>query len=428
MAVLLRREGYEAAATPEEADLMIVNTCGFIEPARMESIDELRQLAEGKGPGQRLIAAGCFSQRRPLELAAQVPGIDGVIGTRHWMDIATLVEQMDRREAMRPGGEPLFHLSEMPVVERDVPGVHRAAIQGGSAYLRLSDGCSRSCAFCAIPLIKGPAVSRPLEGILDDASWLADRGISEIILIAQDATNYGRDFGKPDGLAMVLEQLVSSVPSVPWIRLLYLYPTGITDRLIDVMASHPQILPYVDVPLQHAHPDVLRRMRRPANVDGVRRKLSQLRRVMPEVAIRTTCLVGFPGETEEELQSLLDFVAEIEFDRVGAFTYSHEEGTPAAGLHDDVPASVKEVRRERLLDVQQPVSLAKNKALIGQTLDVLIEGRGDELSVGRSYRDAPEIDGLVLVQGELAVGRIRRVHISAALEYDLIGEPAGEMG
>ena len=428
MAALLRRAGYDAASALEEAGLLIVNTCGFIGPARRESIDELRHLSESRRPGQRLIAAGCYSQRHPYELTEQVPGIDGLIGTRHWMDIATLVEQMDRRRGMPRAGEPLYHLPETPVLARDVPGVRRAAIQGGSAYLRLSDGCSRSCAFCAIPLIKGPAVSRPLAAILDDAGWLAGRGISEIILIAQDTTNYGRDLGMREGLAMLLERLVSRVPSVPWIRLMYAYPTRITERLIGVMASHPQILPYVDVPIQHAHPDVLRRMRRPANVEGMRRNLSQLRRLMPEIAIRTTCLVGFPGETEEEFQSLLDFVTEIEFDRVGALVYSCEEGTMAARLQDDVPASVKEERRERLLEVQQPISLAKNKALLGQTLDVLIEGRGDDLSVGRSYRDAPEIDGLVLVQAELAVGQIRRVHITAALEYDLIGKLAEEQG
>ena len=428
MAALLGQAGYNAASAPEGADLIVVNTCGFIEPARMEAIDELRKLAERKRLGQRLVAAGCYSQRHPHELLEQVPGIDGLIGTRHWMDLPTLVEQMDWREDMPPGGEPLCHIPEKAAVRRDVPGIHRAAIQGGSAYLRLSDGCSRSCAFCAIPLIKGPAVSRPLAGVLDDAAWLADSGISEIILVAQDTTSYGHDLGMHEGLATLLEQLVSRVPSVPWIRLMYLYPTRLTERLIDVMASHPQILPYVDLPLQHAHPDVLRRMRRPANVEAIRRKLSQLRKMMPEIAIRTTCLVGFPGETEEEFQSLPEFVAEMEFDRVGAFAYSHEEGTPAAALHDDVPESVKEERRERLLEIQQPISLAKNETLIGQTLDVLIEGRGDDLSVGRSYRDAPEIDGLILVRAELAVGQIRRVYISAALEYDLIGEPSEEPG
>ncbi len=208
-----------------------------------------------------------------------------------------------------------------------------------------------------------------------------------------------------------------------WVRLMYAHPGRITERLIETMARHPQVLPYLDVPLQHAHPRVLRRMRRPADVEGVRRTVERLRTAMPEIAIRTTFLVGYPGESEVEFQALLDFVAEMEFDRVGVFAYSHEEGTPAATLKDDVPPEVKEERRERLMEVQQNISLAKNQALVGRTLDVLIEGQGDGLSVGRSYRDAPEIDGLVLVQAELPVGEIIPVRFTAALEYDLVAEP-----
>jgi ribosomal protein S12 methylthiotransferase len=301
--------------------------------------------------------------------------------------------------------------------------VIRAAVQGTSAYLKLADGCRRSCAFCAIPLIKGPAVSRPPEAILADAAWLAEQGVQEIILIAQDTTDYGHDLEMQEGLASLLEQLVAEVPQVPWIRLMYAYPGRVTPRLIETMARHPQILPYLDIPLQHAHPDVLRRMRRPADVERVRRTVERLRAAMPEIAIRATFLVGYPGETGTEFRALLNFVTEIAFDRLGVFAYSHEEGTPAAALEDDVPSGVKEERRERLMAVQQPISLAKNQALVGETLDVLIEGHDEGLSVGRSYRDAPEIDGLVLVQAELPVGQIVPVHIVAALEYDLVGEP-----
>jgi ribosomal protein S12 methylthiotransferase len=218
------------------------------------------------------------------------------------------------------------------------------------------------------------------------------------------------------------------VDHIPWIRLMYAYPRyGIgMERLIEVMARHPQILPYIDIPLQHAHPDVLRRMRRPADVEKVRRIIEGLRAAMPEVAIRTTFLVGYPGETEAEFQTLLEFVADTAFDRVGVFTYFHEAGTPAAKLEDDVPPEVKGERRERLMVVQQPISLAKNQALVGQRLDVLIEGQGDGLSVGRSYRDAPEIDGLVLLQADVPVEQIVPVHITSALEYDLVGEPVAE--
>jgi ribosomal protein S12 methylthiotransferase len=438
LATLLGRAGYTAVDAPEEADLLIVNTCGFIEPARQESRAVLRELVQARRPEQRIVAAGCYTQRSPDELTQAVPGIDGLIGTRRWMDIVTLVEQLD--ELQETGMEkPIRHLPEVPTVGQDTIGVPRAAVQGASAYLKIADGCRRSCAFCAIPLIKGPAVSRPPEAILADARWLAGQGVQEIILIAQDTTDYGRDLnprkggprkgGPRKGIAELLELLVAAVPQVPWIRVMYAYPDRITDRMIETMAHHPQILPYLDIPLQHAHPDVLRRMRRPANVDRVRRTVARLRAAMPDVAIRTTFLVGYPGETEAEFQALLGFVDDMAFDHVGVFAYSHEQGTPAAKSEDDVPPEVKEERRGRLLEVQQPISLAKNQALVGQALDVLIEGQGDGLSVGRSYRDAPEIDGLVLVQGnkthrpELAVGEIVPVHITAALEYDLVGEP-----
>jgi ribosomal protein S12 methylthiotransferase len=267
-------------------------------------------------------------------------------------------------------------------------------------------------------------VSRPPEAVLNDARRLADVGVQEIILIAQDTTDYGHDLGMEDGLAHLLDQLVEEVPLVPWIRLMYAYPSRITDRLIETMARHPQVLPYVDLPLQHAHPDVLRRMRRPANVARVRRTVEKLRGAMPDIAIRTTFLVGYPGETEAEFQTLLEFVEQMRFDRVGVFTYSREVGTLAAEMGDDVVADVKEERRQRLMAAQQPISLAKNQALVGRTLDVLIEGQNEGLSVGRSYRDAPEVDGLVLVQAQLPLGEIVPVRITAALEYDLFGEMA----
>jgi ribosomal protein S12 methylthiotransferase len=393
----------------------------------------LRELAQARRPGQRIIAAGCYSQRCPHELAQAVPGLDGLIGTRRWMDILTLIEGLDQRaHERRPQAmqqEAIYHLPETPAVGQDVPGVPRVAVQGASAYLKLADGCRRSCAFCAIPLIKGPAVSRPPQAILADAARLAEQDVQEIILIAQDTTDYGRDLGMREGLAQLLQRLVAAVPQVPWVRLMYAYPDRITERLIETMAAHPQILPYLDVPLQHAHPDVLRRMRRPADVGRVRRTVERLRAAMPQVVIRTTFLVGYPGETEAQFQALLRFVEQMAFDRVGVFAYSHEEGTPAAQLEDDVPPQVKEERRERLMQVQQPISLAKNQALVGRTLDVLIEGQAEGLSVGRSYRDAPEVDGLVLVQGdekrrvELPVGEIVPLRIMAALEYDLVGEP-----
>ena len=423
MATLLRRAGYGSATDPERADFLIVNTCGFIESARVESRAVLSELTRNKEPEQRIIAAGCYSQRYPGRLAESIPGLDGLIGTRRWMDIVDLVEQVEARRDRRPASGPVTHVSHTESYGRDPAGIVRGAIQGATAYLKLADGCSRSCAFCAIPIIKGPTVSRPPATVLADARTLDELGVREIILIAQDTTNYGRDLGMGYGLTELLADLVRAVPQVPWIRLMYGYPspTGLSDRLAETMADHRQILPYVDLPLQHAHPEVLRRMRRPANMDRVRRGIARLREAMPEIAIRTTFVVGFPGETEKEFRTLLQFVKEIRLDRLGAFTYSHEEGTAATALGDDVPRQVKEDRRERLFAAQQPISLEKNRALVGKVLNVLIEGEGEGVSVGRSYRDAPEVDGLVLVETELPIGQIVPVRITTALEYDLIG-------
>jgi len=425
MGFLLKDAGYRPVAVPDAADLLIVNTCGFIQPAREEALGVLRDLSRDKRPYQRLVAAGCYAQLYPQELIREVPGLDGVIGTRRWMDIVQLVSRLESRTPEEaPGRQPICHLPETPVVGQDVLGLPRVAIQGASAYLKLADGCRRSCAFCAIPLIKGTAVSRPTEAILDDARWLAELGIQEIVLIAQDTTGYGEDLGMKGGLSDLLEQLVVAVPQVPWIRLMYGFPGPKVERLAQTMAAHqPQILPYLDIPLQHAHPDVLRRMRRPADVAGMRRMIRSLRVLMPDIAIRTTFITGFPGETESEFQTLVDFVETMAFDRVGVFTYYHQAGTPGAELDDDVPQVVKEERRDRLMEVQQAISLAKNRSFIGRTLGVLIEGQGDGISVGRSYRDAPEIDCLVLVQADLPVGRIVPVRITDAIEYDLVGLP-----
>jgi len=419
MAQLLNRDGYLGVVEPDQADVLIVNTCGFIGPAREESLGALRELAQAKHPDQVLVAAGCLSQFWGTRLASEVPGLDGVIGTRRWMDIVQVVERV--RNRARP--EPLYHLPDEAVtVGQDEQGTLRAAIQGTSAYLKIADGCRRPCAFCSIPLIKGTAVSRPPETILAEVRRLADRGLRELIIIAQDSTDYGHDLGIKDGLAWLLEQIVDTAPSIDWVRLMYAYPGYVTPRLMETMARHEQILSYLDIPLQHAHPATLRRMRRPANVDWVHRTVAALREAMPCIAIRTTFIVGYPGETEEEFQALLDFCAEMAFDRVGAFTYSHEPGTPSAELPDPVSEEVKIERRDRLMALQQGISLARNQSFVGRTLDVLVEGHGDGLSVGRSYRDAPEIDGLVLIHGDVPMGEIVPVRITGALEYDLTGQ------
>jgi len=415
MAQLLMNDGYRMVETPERASVLIVNTCGFIGPAKQESLDVLRGLAESKREDQVLIAAGCLTQRYGAEVAQQVPGVDGVLGTRRWMDIVQVVRELRKG----PHPEPLYHLPEAPTVGADEGGAVRASITGASAYLKVADGCRRPCAFCAIPLIKGTAVSRPLETIIEEAKLLRDDGIRELILIAQDTTDYGHDLGMKDGLAVLLEALTTQVPDLDWVRVMYAYPGYVTDRLIDVMASQKQVLPYLDMPLQHAHPKTLYRMKRPSNMDWVHNTLSKMRAKIPNLAMRTTFIVGYPGETEEEFQALVDFVEGTRFDRVGAFQFSFEPGTTSESLGDPVPAEVKQERYERIMELQQNISLQVNQGYVGKTLDVLVEGFDNGISIGRSYRDAPEIDGLVLIEGRVKIGEIVPARITGAMAYDL---------
>jgi ribosomal protein S12 methylthiotransferase len=419
IASLMIQAGYQPVSRPGRAGVLIVNTCGFIQQARQESLDELKALARRKKPGQKLIAAGCLSERYREQIVARVPGVDAILGTRRWMDILDVVSQL---RANPP--RPLYHLPDDETVGRDERGVLRASIQGGSAYLKIADGCRRPCAFCSIPLIKGTLVSRPAETIVREARQLESRGVQELILIAQDTTDYGHDLGIKDGLPGLLEGILTAT-SLPWIRVLYAYPGYVSDRLIEVMASNPRILPYLDIPLQHAHPDTLRRMRRPANIEWVYQTLSKMRQAIPGLALRSTFIVGYPGETEAEFQTLLDFLQEIQFDRVGAFTFSFEPGTASEPLGDPIPAEIKQERYQRLMELQAGISLKINQSFIGRTLPVLVEGCDNGLSIGRSYRDAPEIDGLVLIEGQLPVGRLAEVVIGGVWQhYDLTGVPA----
>jgi len=417
MAQLLLRDGYQAVDDPTRANVLIVNTCGFIGPAKQESINVLRELADGKRSNQLLIAAGCLTQRYGSEVAEKVPGIDGVLGTRRWMDIVQVVRELRKG----PHPEPLYHLPEAKTVGVDEHEALRASVAGASAYLKIADGCRRPCAFCAIPLIKGTAVSRPVDVIVDEARRLQDAGVRELILIAQDTTDYGHDLGMKDGLAILLEQITTSVPDMDWIRVMYAYPGYVTDRLIDMMASSKQVLPYLDMPLQHAHPKTLYRMRRPSNIDWVHRTLGKMRAKISNLAIRTTFIVGYPGETDEEYQALVDFVQEIRFDRVGTFQFSFEPGTTSEPLGDPVPAEVKQERFEQLMELQQGISMRVNQSYVGKTLDVLVEGKDKGITIGRSYRDAPEIDGLVFIEGDAKIGDIVPVRITGAMAYDLTG-------
>ena len=419
IAQLMDESGYRGVEKPGQADVLIVNTCGFIGPARAESIENLRALANGKKKSQQLIAAGCLSQLWGPRLAQEVPGLDGVIGTRRWMDIVDFIEKV--RGRTRP--EPLYHLpADAVTVGGDERGAWRTAVQGVSAYVKIADGCRRPCAFCTIPAIKGTMKSRPRELILNEARAMAGEGVRELVLIAQDLSDYGNDIGLKDGLSHLVEDLCR-VDGLDWIRLMYAYPGAVTDRLIEVMAREEKVVKYLDIPLQHGHPATLRRMRRPSNIEWVHKTLGKMRAAMPELCVRTTFIVGFPGETDAEFDGLLQFVEALEFDRVGVFTYSFEADTPSGAMSDQVPVEVAQTRRDTLMLRQQRISLVRNQRMVGRTLTTLIEGVDPKknISVGRSYRDAPEVDGLVIVEGTVPVGEMAPVKITGALEYDLTG-------
>jgi ribosomal protein S12 methylthiotransferase len=443
MQQLLLQAGYQQTDDPRRADVLIVNTCGFIDVARRESLGALRDLARRKRRGQALVAAGCLAQRSGAKLAQDIPALDGLLSTRRWPEVVRVVEQalagreaggQDQRrrtkdEGLRTNDEGL-RTKDQGLTSLVMP---RRVATSASAYLKIADGCAAPCAFCAIPAIKGPYVSKPVAAILEEARQLVAQGVQEIVLIAQDTTLYGRDMDAGrDGLARLLEAIVAAVPTLPWLRVMYTYPTHIPQRLIETMARLPQVCHYLDIPLQHAHPAVLQRMRRPSDVEHISRLLAKLREAMPDIALRTAFIVGYPGETEEEFQALLDFLAAARFDHVGVFQYSAEEDTPAADLPGAVSPRVKKERYQRAMAWQQKISWAKNQEWVGKTLPVLIEGEAEtdqglktkdqRLLVGRSFRDAPEIDGLVLATGQATVGAIVPVRLTAAAAYDLWGE------
>ncbi|HOM67751.1 MAG TPA: 30S ribosomal protein S12 methylthiotransferase RimO [Brevefilum fermentans] len=417
MSRLLNQRGLVASSIPEKSEYLIVNTCGFLTAARREAITILRSLVSEKQPWQKLIATGCMPELHRQELLDSVPGLDGILGTRRWMDILDLIDQVDRHDRKRP----YLHCSQ---ITSDPVETRRVAIQGGSAYLKIADGCRRSCSYCLIPLIKGNLISRPIDEIIKDAKALQDLGIKEIILIAQDTTDYGHDLGMQDGLTRLLEALLKAVPHIPWIRLLYAFPGYVTDNLIQLMKNEAQVLPYLDIPLQHADPAVLRAMRRPSDIEAVSRAIAHIRAEIEGIALRTTMIVGFPGEDDLAFQRLVDFVQTQRFDHLGTFAYSFEPGAPAEPLGDPISEDTKADRVEQLMHIQAEISLARNQSFIDKVLDVIIEGIDDEnrISIGRSYRDAPEIDGLVIVEGIAPIGEIVAVKIHSAITYDLIGK------
>jgi ribosomal protein S12 methylthiotransferase len=419
----LVRAGFEVTMDPQQAQVLLVNTCAFIEPAKKESIDAILAAAEVKknGAGKRLVVAGCLSQRYGSELREQFPEVDIFVGTGNFLDLPELLRRSERPE-LRPipytGAAHLLPSAEAPRIRTGDPF---------SAYLKVSEGCDHRCAFCIIPKIRGRHESRALDDLVEEARRLAASGVREINLIAQDLTAYGRDLKPRASLAALLHRL-APVDGIQWIRLLYCYPNFVTDELLAAIASLDKVVKYIDMPLQHADDAMLRAMKRERSADALRSLLERVRAAIPEVALRTSFIVGFPGETDAAFSTLVDFVREQQFDRVGVFTYSREENTVAYDLADQVPEAVKRRRRAELMEVAAEISLDKNRGFIGREIEVMVEGAAPGRATrlrARTSAQAPEIDGMVLLSGEAEPGEIVRARIERASTYDLHGRITG---
>ncbi|GIO06082.1 ribosomal protein S12 methylthiotransferase RimO [Brevibacillus reuszeri] len=419
MAHLIDEKGYELVDNPDEATVVIVNTCGFIDAAKEESVNKILDMAELKESGKlkSLVVAGCLTQRYKEDILNEIPEVDGIVGTGDFMSITGIIEES--LEGKRPifVGNPIFTYED--VVKRKVKsGTY-------SAYIKIAEGCDNACTFCSIPLMRGGFRSRTIESIVEEARHLAEQGIVEISLIAQDSTNYGTDIY--DGKLMLPELLnrLAEVEGIQWIRLHYAYPGFFTDELIHTFATNPKVCKYIDMPLQHSEDQILKRMRRPGRQTDIRELVAKIRAQVPDVALRTSLIVGFPGETDEDFERLSEFVKDIRFDRLGVFTYSNEDDTPASRLPDHVDEELKEKRANILMEIQREVADERNGRFVGQVLEVLIEryeGRND-IYVGRTQYDAPEIDGEVFVSGfKGELGSIVKVKITHSYEYDLAGE------
>ena len=392
----LALHGAMPAADLEDADVIVINTCGFIDAAKQESIDAIVRAGQLKESGscRAVVALGCMVERHRAELAAELPEVDIFLGTS---DVDRLVPELEERGILGEA-DPLFDHPGMRVYAGDLPHVR---------YLKVSEGCDHGCAFCAIPLMRGRHRSFPMSEVVREAQMLELQGARELNLVAQDLAHYGRDRRDGSALPDLLEALVENT-SVPWIRLLYLYSAGITPRLLDVMAREPRIVPYLDIPIQHGSDTVLQRMRRPERSRTIRERVTKVRESMESIAIRTTCIVGFPGETEDDFQRLCDLLEEVQFERVGAFTYSPQEGTRAAQLEDDVPMSVKLQRLERLTELQRAITAERYERFIGRSMSAIVDRAGEDgaPSQARLICQADDIDGVTQLHGDAPVGSI----------------------
>ena len=416
---LLAKEGYQMVDDEQEADVIVINTCCFIHDAKEESIQTILEMAQYKEEGRlkALIVTGCLAQRYQQEILDEIPEVDAVLGTTAYTEIARAIE-----EALEGKGKVTTEdLNALPLTDP-----HRIVTTGGHyAYLKIAEGCGKHCTYCIIPKLRGDYRSVPMERLIAEAKDLAEQGVRELILVAQETTLYGKDLYGEKSLYRLLKELCR-IDGIRWIRILYCYPEEIDDPLIQVIKEEKKICHYLDLPIQHASDEVLRRMGRRTSKEQLKTVIGKLREEIPDICLRTTLITGFPGETKEQHEELMEFVDEMEFDRLGVFTYSPEEDTPAAEMPDQIPEEIKEERQAELMELQQDIAFDAAENMIGKEVLVMIEGKvADENAyVGRTYKDAPGVDGLIFIntEEELMSGDFAKVKVTGALEYDLIGE------
>jgi len=420
MAGILAEKGYRLVSTPKEADIAIINTCGFIESAKQESVDTILDVIDCSQSGRKpsvIVVAGCLSQRYADELLHELPQINAVVGTGEFARIDEILDRVLSGERVKAVGQPRY------LYDHSTPRL--LSTPSHYAYLKIADGCNNRCSYCAIPSIRGEMRSRKIESVVLEAKQLAAAGCKELIVVAQDTTAYGLDlYGRP-ALAELLRS-VSTVEGIEWIRVLYTYPSRITDDLLQVIADEPKVVRYLDIPIQHVSKRILSMMNRPGDRASLSKTLDRIRAAIPGVTLRTSLIVGFPGETEQEFSELLEFVAEQEIDRVGVFVYSQEEGTPAAAMPDQIPEELKQERYARIMELQQRISRKKMMHRVGKVERVIIDGVSDEsplITVARSEGEAPEVDGAIYIgNAHPPAGSFVNVTITDASDYDLVGE------
>lgn len=418
MLATLMAEGYQLTSDPKEADILIINTCAFITEAQEEAVDTILEMAEYKTTGncKHLVVTGCLAQRYAQDISCEMPEVDAVLGTGMLEHLPNVLRQLDQANRIVCIGPPGGLLE----------GKRLLATPKGTAYLKLAEGCQHRCTYCIIPQLRGPLTSRPESNIVKEAQDLVNEGVQELILIAQDATSYGLDLYGESRLPHLLRKL-SNIDNLKWIRLLYLYPEHITDDLLNVMAEEAKVCHYLDLPVQHVSDRILRSMGRRSRQESLVRLLAKIRKVLPDAAIRTTFIVGFPGETDADFEELLQFIRQEQFDWLGAFAYSPQQDTPACDFTNQVPDEIKQERLQQLLQCQQRISWEHNQAWVGKQLSVFIEKVSHQGAIGRCFRQAPEVDGITYVRGKrLLPGQFQEVIIEQASTYDLKGRVLSE--